>query len=589
MKRFSRKAIFFGILLFLLPAVSADAGGNGRITGIIKNVSGSPLCDAVIRIVREVNQGEALSIVRTDSRGFFKSINLTPGAYYLQISRQGYQPVTTTKFVLDSGRTTSLDIVLQDFISFVSNDDDPRNWDLKTVVRSTSDRRLIFRNAPGGIVTEAEDSASSFYRSGAMRIASGTALDSTNYLARPQASQTGVSSNFAITEPLTQHSRMILSGQLDFGSGAFWRLRNTYNYRPNKDHDYRISAGYGQMNVNYPGSTSISSQMLSQETGLRESGIRTIAVGLEGNTNFLDLLSVKYGIDYSRLYYEGAKGFFYPSVQILVNPAEGWSIQTSFASRRISDMNSVVLPDGEMLNLAEPTLITMVGGRVSMSQVRHSEVAAQRELSNDTALEFAVYQDRIQGPGLPVMITTVTPLARRSQIVEMNDDYSGQRGARVTLKQRITDTLRASVDYVYGDALSITGIDGLVLGENPDGKLGGCLQQRNQHSITGRVDATIPYTRTNLLATTRWYPGNPVTPVDWFSDRMDIGTKSTNFEIRQLIPVPDFLSTTGRWEVLVDLRNVLNQGREVLATNDGELILNRNPRSLRFGLSLSFR
>jgi hypothetical protein len=187
------------------------------------------------------------------------------------------------------------------------------------------------------------------------------------------------------------------------------------------------------------------------------------------------------------------------------------------------------------------------------------------------------------------MVTTVTPLVRQSQVVEMNDDDSAQRGARVTLKQRITDTLRASVDYVYGDALSIAGIDGLVLSENLDGKLGSCLQQRNQHSITGRVDATIPYTKTNILATTRWYPGNPVTPVDWFSDRTDLGTKSTNFEIRQLIPVPDFLSTTGRWEVLMDLRNVLNQGKEVLATNDGELILNRNPRSLRFGLSLSFR
>ena len=87
----------------------------------------------------------------------------------------------------------------------------------------------------------------------------------------------------------------------------------------------------------------------------------------------------------------------------------------------------------------------------------------------------------------------------------------------------------------------------------------------------------------------RWYPGNPLTPVDWFSDRMDIGTKSTNFELRQAFPLPEFMATAGRWEVLVDLRNVLNQGREVLPTKDGEIVLNRNPRSLRFGLSLSFR
>jgi hypothetical protein len=589
MNHFSRKAIFFGFLLFLLPAVEANAGGNSRITGMIKNVSGSPLCDVVIRIVRDVNQGKALAIARTDSRGFFKALNLSPGTYYLQISHQGYQPVKTTTFVLDSGRTASLNVVLQDIIGLISNNDDPRNWDLKTVMRSTSDRRLIFRNVPGGHITDIEAGQASFYRSGAMKIESGSVLDSANYLAHPQASQTGVSSNFAITEPLSQHSRMILSGQVDFGGGAFWRLRNTYNYRPTEDHDYRISAGYGQMNVNYPGYASISSQILSQETGVRDSGVRTIAVGLEGNTNFLDFLSVQYGIDYSRLYYRGSKGLFYPSVQIVVHPAEGWSVQTSFTSRRVSDTNSVALPDGEILNLAEPAMITMVDGRVSMSQIRHSEVAAKRELSEDTAVEFAVYQDRILGPGLPVMITTVTPSARHSQIVEMNDEFSAQRGARVTLKQRITDTLRASVDYVYGDALSISGIDSPVSSESMEARLGSYLQQRNLHSITGCIDTMIPYTKTNILATARWYPGNPVTPVDWFSDRMDIGTKSTNFEVRQLIPVPDFLSTTGRWEVMVNLRNVLNQGKEVLATNDGEIIVNRNPRSLRFGLSLSFR
>jgi hypothetical protein len=86
----------------------------------------------------------------------------------------------------------------------------------------------------------------------------------------------------------------------------------------------------------------------------------------------------------------------------------------------------------------------------------------------------------------------------------------------------------------------------------------------------------------------RWYPGNPVTPIDWFSDRMDIGTKSVNFEIRQVIPMPEFMGNSGRWQILIDLRNVFNHGKEVLPISDGELVLNRNPRSLRFGLNLNF-
>jgi hypothetical protein len=224
-----------------------------------------------------------------------------------------------------------------------------------------------------------------------------------------------------------------------------------------------------------------------------------------------------------------------------------------------------------------------------MSQIRHSEISAERTVGPDTALEIAVYQDRTQGPGLPVMITTITPTERKSQVVEMGEDRSGQRGMRITLKRKIAGNLKASIGYVYGDAVSISGLNGQTSGEFLDGKLSSFLRQRNQHSITGKIDATLPLTKTNVLATMRWYPGNPITPVDWFSDRMDIGTKSTSFEIRQMIPIPDFMGTAGRWEILVDLRNVLNQGKEVLTTSDGEIVFNRNPRSLRFGLSLSFR
>jgi hypothetical protein len=230
----------------------------------------------------------------------------------------------------------------------------------------------------------------------------------------------------------------------------------------------------------------------------------------------------------------------------------------------------------------------MVGNRISMSQIRHSEVSAEKEITQESTLEIAVYQDRIQGPGLPVMITTITPAERNSQVVEMGEDHSGQRGLRLTLKRKIAENLSASVAYVYGDAVNFAGA-GLWSTERLNGKLADCLLKQNQHSITGRVEAKVPRIKTNVLATTRWYSGNPLTPVDWFSDQMDIGTTSTNFEIRQPIPFPDFMGTMGRWEVMVDLRNILNQGKEIMPTSDGEIVLNRNPRSLRFGLSLSFR
>ncbi len=130
------------------------------------------------------------------------------------------------------------------------------------------------------------------------------------------------------------------------------------------------------------------------ESELRESGVQTLAFGLEGNTKFLDLFAVKYGFDYSRLHYGTSKSFINPSLQIVITPAEGWSIRTSLASRRANDSNTVVLPDGETLNLAEPTLITMVGNQASMSQIRHTEIAAEKTIAQGTAHRSL----RIPGP-----------------------------------------------------------------------------------------------------------------------------------------------------------------------------------------------
>jgi hypothetical protein len=586
MKYFSKILAAFCALL-LLSALTADAKNSGRLAGNIKSMSGSPLRNAIIKIFKEVQQNEIVLATRSDRRGFFQSAQLTPGTYFLEVSRQGYQPVTATKITIESGQTTSLNIILRDFIEYINNNEDPRNWDLETVLRSTSDRRLIFRDLPGVSSPVGDEKNSPFYRSGAMNIASSAPLGE-NYLFHPEASQNGVSTNFAFAEPIGSHSRMILSGQMDSGSGAFWRFRDTFNYRPDSNHDYRVSVGYGRMNGNNPGTGTIPAQLLSKESELRESGVQTLAFGLEGNTKFLDLFAVNYGFDYSRLHYRTSKSFINPSLQIVITPAEGWSIRTSLASRRANDSNTVVLPDGETLNLAESTLITMVGNQASMSQIRHTEIAAEKTIAQGTNLEVSVYQDRIKGSGLPLMITTITPLKQQSRIILLNEDISGQRGARLTLKQKITDNLSGSVAYVYGESTSIPEFNELVSSEYLNSRLADFMRQSGQHSITGSLSAAIPLTKTTLLAVLRWYTQNPLIPADWFSDRMDIGTKSANFEIRQAVPLPDIMRTEGQWDVWVDLRNVLNQGREILAVTDGEVILNRNPRSIRFGISLNF-
>jgi hypothetical protein len=249
----------------------------------------------------------------------------------------------------------------------------------------------------------------------------------------------------------------------------------------------------------------------------------------------------------------------------------------------------VTLSNGETLNLSEPTLITVVGDDISMSRIRHTEMAVERTVSPDTTLGLAIYRDDTYGPGIPLRVTMITPNGQTSTVVNLNDNRSRQQGMRITLNRRLLSNLTGSLAYVYGEAIRIADADETLTVEKLNGRFKTYAAQNYQHSFTGKLDVCIPETNTSFLATIRWYPGNPVSTIDWFSDAMDIGSKSMNFEIRQAVPFQDMFLNTGWWEILLDFRNVLNQGEEVIPASNGMLVLNRSPRSLRFGLSLNFR
>ena len=162
---------------------------------------------------------------------------------------------------------------------------------------------------------------------------------------------------------------------------------------------------------------------------------------------------------------------------------DGWLVQTSFTSRRLSDSNSVMLPDGEIYDLAEPTFLTMVDNRVSMSQVRHSEISVRKSLEHDTDIELAVYQDNIRGPGLPLLLTTVTPQESRTDVVELGEDHSSQRGLRISIYRKIMNDLAGAIAYGYGTAASISSIDDPVTWRSPDCAFLRYACRRYQHAF----------------------------------------------------------------------------------------------------------
>ncbi len=573
-------------IVMAVPLVQARSAG--RVMGKVTGKTGDGLLGAVITIFRQDQDGGTISFTRSDKNGAYTLANLTPGAYSLQVAREGFQPLANYTLKIESGKTTTLNFALQELIDLVAGQPDPRNWDLKTVMRSTVDRRLIFRDQPGAL--PALESDMPFTRAGALSVTSATGLGGENYAVFPGSSQSEIATNFAFVEPVSSHGRMIFSGQLNTGYDSYWRVRNTYNYRPDSNREMRISVGYGRQNQGASGMGIMGrpSQFFSQDPDQRESSLQTLCLGFEGRSKLMDLLALDYGFDLSRVYYGATRSFFSPYLQVVVHPSDSWFVKTSLASRRVSDHNTLALAEGDTLNLMEPTYITKIDGDLQVSQFKHTELSVGRNLQEDTTVEVAIYEDRMHGPGMPFLITSNSFGPQPTQqMIQLREDQNRQRGLRLAVNRKILDYLNGSIAYVYGTGTSLSATDPNLSSEFLAQSLLNYMQRSYYHSLTGQVNAIFPRTHTLMTAVVRWYPQNPLTPIDLFGDKADILTKGVNFSLRQPIPLPEFMGTTGRWEALVDVRNLFDQGQQSIPTRDGQLVLTRSPRSFRFGINLN--
>jgi len=583
----------------LAPRQLATAAPGGRITGKVMAPDGSGLLGAIITIFKQDQSGGTISFTRSDRTGAFTLSSLVPGAYYLQVSREGYQPLTRSDVKILSGKTANLDVVLEELLDLIVADPDPRNWDIRTLMRGTSDRRLVFRylQASGDrstgskvVFPEIPNGTRSFTRSGTVNLTSSAGLSSENYSVFPSIGHNGFGSNFAYVEPVSDKARMILSGQLNSGYDSLWRVRNTYNYRPESGRDVNISVGYGRLSLNAPtmGSVGRPAQFFSQDPSLRESGAETVSFGFETRSKLADPIEVEYGFDYSRVHYGSTKSVVSPLFRLILTPAETWTVKAGISSRRISDNNMVLLPDGDWVNLMEPTYLAQIDGELHLSQFKHTEIAVGKSLAEDTSLELAVYEDQMEGPGTPFLVTARGRSSGDSRFAQLREDQAAQRGLRIVMNRKFLDFLSGSIAYVYGSAASLERGDATLASDILARRLLEYVERSYYHALTSQVDANFPRTRTRISTLVRWYPGYTLNPIDPFSDRKDTLTKGVSFFVRQGIPLPEFMGIVGRWEALVDVRNLLDQGKSRIPTQDGELTLTRNPRSVRFGLNLNF-
>jgi len=111
------------------------------------------------------------------------------------------------------------------------------------------------------------------------------------------------------------------------------------------------------------------------------------------------------------------------------------------------------------------------------------------------------------------------------------------------------------------------------------------LREAQRHMATSRIAATIPWTKTHVVASYQWSDNDRwATPGNVYSTQPDHAMPGLNVCVRQ--PLPGFAR---RLEATADLRNMLAQGYLPVGMGNGQQItLIETPRTLRGGLAFTF-
>lgn len=580
MSNFKRLGVIAGAIAFLVSGGSVGlAAGFGKILGTIKNEQGLPLSGADISALA-VKAPAKLVTVQTDSHGKFRIEKLPPGEYAIRISQKGYQPVTRPPVRVAPGHSTALNLILH-LAEFVTSDPNPNNWDIRTALKASQDRRLIFRDRDGvGDGAEWEGSGSTeLLKNSAVRVSSSLGDPySDRRMSKPSLS-------FAYAPLTSLNGKYTVAGQWNPVDSSAWRIKNSLDFRLSERQTLRLSTGFGKTGQ-FATNAVRRPQASPEGHGGEFSLVQTFDVTAESRTRLSDYLTIAYGIGYDQVRSFETRTYAHPEIDVMLAPRPNWLVRGRITSRRDTVASTLWLPDGEAVQLNEPLSLVQAGRQVLISGTQHYEVALSRRMPDRSELSISTYADR-SIDRMPVITNVMRANGQiRPRLFQLNDRQADSDGVRIAFSKQLCDALSGSVAYVYAtgveaqkDAAPIPLSREYLMDLNRRGSF---------HLISARVEAGISKTRTHITTVLKWMPRKPINTLDQYSDTWDVANGGVNLFIRQSLPLPLFLNLLSGWEAAVDMRNLLDQNNGSLATSSKDTIVLKNPRSFRGGILFRF-
>jgi hypothetical protein len=320
--------------------------------------------------------------------------------------------------------------------------------------------------------------------------------------------------------------------------------------------------------------------------------LRTFSGSFDDHTRLSDDITLRYGVTMDMVTFLDRLNYISPYARLTYDLGDGAELDVTFTSGNArpelarapsddADLQSDVTALGLFPRISvrnartrvqrgdeyEATYSRKVGSRTYSVTLDHESVT-------NAALNLVGPEGGISG------VDILPDVFSNSSILDAGNFQSWGFTGAVT--QNLGD--HVAVTVMYGSEGALT-VDNRAMAAGSPEDLRAMLHEAQRRVATSRVAATVPWTRTHVVASYQWAVDDRwATPGNIYSTQLNRPMPGLNLSVRQ--PLPGFAR---RVEATADLRNMLAQGYLPVGMAGGQrLTLVDTPRTLRGGLAFIF-
>jgi hypothetical protein len=332
----------------------------------------------------------------------------------------------------------------------------------------------------------------------------------------------------------------------------------------------------------------LAAAMAGSETALPM--LRTFSGSFDDHTRINDDITLRYGVTMDNVVFLDRMNYVSPYARLTYDLGNGSELDVTFTSGNARPELSADPGDGDLqqdLNaLGLFPRISVVDSRTHVQRGEEYEATYSRKVGSRT-YSATVDHEFVSNAAISVLgpvggaagVDILPDVFSNASILNAGNFQSWGYSGAVT--QKLGE--HVSVTMMLGSEGALTIDNGPLVSGSPE-ELRALLHEAQRHVATSRVDATVPWTKTHVVASYQWSDNDRwATPGNVYSTQPNRTMPGLNLSIHQ--PLPGFAR---RVEATADIRNMLAQGYLPVGMGNQQLILIETPRTLRGGLAFTF-